>query len=534
MKGGGLKLTEVEMTALTIIGLILLFMLVPYLIGNVYGFVFRKKEMGIVSTYLAGMAIIYALLTILQFAIIKFKFNFIEVTKMYSVVFITCAVLGVTSLIIRFVKQKAIYWDVELSKKSIWILGMILLQGVLYIGLKTPYFEDNALLETARVTLDTGSVYEYNAFTGMKAQAGFPLSNKLMFLPVLYAYISSFSGVDLAIMFNFVMPIVTFVSFYSVMILWIQKLSKENGKKWEVWLFLLVWIVQVSDGFNHSTAFRVLHSGYAGEAIFFGVLFAYALYAIKNKSYLIALVSVMTFPGLIKYDLLIEFAKKFDEYWKMAALGGGMLLIYIMSTMYIVIKNRKIGIEILNVNLTTTNAIVAIWEKVVAGENKMSKKITYGGVVLLVLLMCGNIMIISDATAWRSNLYGVTKAEYEVLKMLDEDGEMGKRVVACEEMAKWIKRMGVNAEPVIGYDLGAQNVSWYSYENYDENHTKLWQSVNFATVNMEQELETLSEEIDMDYIVVKRLTELIPITKSERIKCVYDTPDYIVYFVDKK
>ena len=171
MKSGGLKLTEVEMTTLTIIGLILLFMIVPYLVGNVYGFVFRKKEMGIVSTYLAGMAIIYALLTILQFAIIKFKFNFMEVTKIYSVVFIACAVLGVTSLIIRFVKQKAIYWDVELSKKSIWILGMILLQGVLYIGLKTPYFEDNALLETARVTLDTGSIYEYNAFSGMKTQA---------------------------------------------------------------------------------------------------------------------------------------------------------------------------------------------------------------------------------------------------------------------------------------------------------------------------------------------------------------------------
>ena len=51
---------------------------------------------------------------------------------------------------------------------------------------------------------------------------------------------------------------------------------------------------------------------------------------------------------------------------------------------------------------------------------------------------------------------------------------------------------------------------------------------------MEYELEALAEEIDMDYIVVKRITEFIPITKNERIKCVYDNPDYIVYFVDKK
>ena len=36
-------------------------------------------------------------------------------------------------------------------------------QGILYIGLKNPYFENNALLETTRVTLETGTIYKYNA-----------------------------------------------------------------------------------------------------------------------------------------------------------------------------------------------------------------------------------------------------------------------------------------------------------------------------------------------------------------------------------
>ena len=522
------------MTALTIIGLILLFMIVPYLTGNVYGFLFGKKEMGIVSTYLAGMAIIYALLTMLQLVIIKLKFNFAQVTKVYNIVLIVCMALGVISLVMRLVKQKALRWDIELSRRSIWIFGMILLQGILYIGLKTPYFEDNALLETARVTLDTGSVYEHNAFTGMKAQAGFPLSNKLMFLPMLYAYVSAFSGVDLAIMFNFVMPIVTFVSFYLVMFLWVQKLSNENGKRWEMWMFLLVWIVQVSDGFNHSTAFRVLHSGYTGEAIFFGVLFAYALYAIKNKSYLIASVSVVAFPGLIKYDLLIEFAKRFGEYWKMAALGGGMLLIYVLSVAYRAIKYRKIEIWMLNVNLTILTSVIGVWEKFVEIENTRMKKIGREGMVLLVLLMCGNIMIISNATSWRVNPYGVGEAEYEVLLMLEaEDGD-GKRVAACDEVVKWIKRLGIKVDPVIGHDVGEQKVAWYSYEEYDEVHTKLWESTNYAVFSMEQDLEVLVKKIDMDYIVVRRVTDYIPIQDNDVIECVYDTPDYLVYFVDKK
>lgn len=522
------------MTTLTIIGLILLFMFVPYLVGNIYSFVFRKKEMGIVSTYLAGMAVVYALLTVLQFAIIKLKFNFAEVTRVYNILFIVCAVLGVAALVLRGIKDKALRWDVEVSKKSIWIFGMILLQGILYIGLKNPYFEDNALLETARVTLETGTVYEYNAFTGIKAQAGFPLSNKLMFLPMLYAYVSAFSGVDLALMFNFVMPAVTFISFYMVMLLWVQKLSKDCGQKWELWMFLLVWIVQVGDGFNHSTAFRVLHSGYTGEAIFFGVLFTYALYAIKNKGYLIAAVSVVTFPGLIKYDLLIEFAKNFDDYWKAAVLSGGMLLIYILSIVYRVVKCKKAEVEMLNVNLMIVHSVTRIWENIVESENKVYTRYLRVGLILLVLLLCGNIMVISNATEWRNNQYGIEKEEYEILQMLDANSDIGIQLAACDEIVKWIKRMGVQVDPVIGYDLGSQKVDWYSYEKYDENHTKLWQSINYPTSNMEQDLNSLMNEIDMDYVVIKYVTDYAPVWDGEWIKCIYDSQDYLVYFVDKK
>jgi len=522
------------MTVLMIVGLILLFIVVPYLAGNIYGFLFRKKEMGIVSTYIAGMAVVYACLTAIQFIVIKFKFNFSETSKVYTVFFVVCAIVGMVALVIRGFKDKALRLDIIVSKRSVWIFFIIILQGILYIGLKNPYFEDNALLETARVTLETGTIYEYNAFTGLEVQAGFPLSNKLMFLPVLYAYISSFSGVDLALMFNFVMPVVTFISFYMVMLLWVQRLSKDYGQKWELWLVLLVWVVQVGDGFSHATAFRVLHSGYTGEAIFFGVLLTYALYAIKNKSYLIALGCIATFPGLVKYDLLIDFVKRFGEYWKAAALGGGALLVYILAVVYMFLKSKKIKTEMLNLNLTITYAAAMVWDKMVKEEVTVSKKIIHGGVVLVMLLLCGNIMIVSNATSFRSNPYGANEKEYELLQVLEEKMDKDAKVAACDEVAKWMKRMGVKNEPVIGFDLAGRNVAWYSYEEYDEAHIELWKSLNYASSSMEQDLEVLAEKIDMDYIVVRRVTDYIPIVDNELIKCVYDSPDYIVYFVDKK
>ena len=522
------------MTVLLVIGLILLFFIVPYLTGNIYGVVFCKKEMGVVATYLAGMAIVYGLLTILQLMVIKFKLDFLKVSQIYHVLFVTCIAIGIICFCIRWFKDKAVRWDVVISKKTLWIFGLVLLQGIIYIVLKNPYFENNALLETARITLETGTIYEYNAFTGLKAQAGFPLSNKLMFLPMLYAYIGDISGVNLAVLYNFVMPTVTFVSFYAVMFLWLQRLAKESGKKWELLVLLLVWIVQVGDGFEYSTAFRVLHSGYTGEAIFFGVMAAYALYAIKNRCYSITLVCGMTFPGLVKYDAFIDFVKSFDEFWDEAALNSGMVLVYIVAVIYYVVENKKVVAELLNLNLITSYFVVQIWEKVVGREEKKTKRVLQGGVILLTLLMCGNIWVISDDTLWRSNPYGAGKAEYELLKKLDDENDKVIKVAACDEMARWIKRLEIDVEPIVGYDLGGKGVWWYSYENYDENHTDLWQSINYAMGDMEQELMSLSDEIDMDYVVVRRITEKIPIVNNEKIQCVYDTPDYLVYLVDKK
>ena len=226
------------MTVLLIIGLILLFFSVPYLVGNMYVVFLRKKDMGIVATYLSGMVIVYALLTVLQIVIIKFKLDFYKVTGMYNLMFIGLVFMGLIGLFIRLFKDKAMRWDIHLSKKTLWVLVPVILQGILYIVLKNPYFENNALLETARITMETGTIYEYNAFTGTKSVAGFPLSNKLMFLPMLYAYLSGITGVDLALLFNFVMPTVTFVSFYLVMLLWMQKLAEEfymgKTKAWEM------------------------------------------------------------------------------------------------------------------------------------------------------------------------------------------------------------------------------------------------------------------------------------------------------------
>lgn len=522
------------MTVLSMFITIALFFVVPYMAGNIYGFLFRKKELGIVATYLSGLVSVYGLLTIIQMVVIKFKFDFSEVVMIYHVLFGICVFLGGICLWARIKKDKAPKWDVAVSKKSVWVLGVVLVQGLLYIVLKNPYFEDNALLETARVTLETGTVYEYNAFTGNEAVAGFPLANKLMFLPMLYAYVSALSGVDMAILFNFVMPVVTFGSFYMAMILWLQTLAKEYGLKWENMLLILAWIVQIGDGWNHATAFRILHSGYTGEALFFGVIATFAIYMIKNRCYLMTCACLCTFPGLVKYDAVIDLVKGFWMYYKEGAFFTGMILLYILAVIYFAVKEKRLSAKMLNLNLIICLCVSRLFDVVVFKENNLKKRLANGVVILLILLLCGNIRLISDETEWRSNVYGAPETEYELLKLLDdENGTEKLKIAACDEVNEWIKRLDVNIDPVLGYDLGGQEIWWYSYEAYDESYRELWQNINAASVDSEQELMRLTDEIKMDYVVVKRITELIPIQNNKELICVYDDPSYLVYFVDK-
>ena len=63
------------MTVLISIGVIVLFFIIPYLVGNAYALVFRKKTMGNARRYFSGMAIVYAGLFVLQLIFVIFKFN---------------------------------------------------------------------------------------------------------------------------------------------------------------------------------------------------------------------------------------------------------------------------------------------------------------------------------------------------------------------------------------------------------------------------------------------------------------------------
>ena len=126
------------MTVLISIGVIALFFIIPFFVGNIYALVFRKKEQGIATSYFSGLAIVYAGLLALQMIFVKFGFNFVKASKVYHIYFLTLGVLGFVCLIIRAMRKQVPKADIVWTKKAWWIYAIIVLQGVLYIGLKNP------------------------------------------------------------------------------------------------------------------------------------------------------------------------------------------------------------------------------------------------------------------------------------------------------------------------------------------------------------------------------------------------------------
>lgn len=521
---------------LKIIAMIITIAVVCFLAGTVYNVFAVKKERGIASTCLSGLVFILFYLFVIQILCIKLDWDFETLSRRYTAFFIAFILLGIVALIVKCVRKGKIECDIVWSKKAFLLYGFILLQGIIYIGFKNPYFENNGLLETSRIILNTNTIYEYNAFSLKEVVAGFPLSNKLMITPQLYAYLANLFAIDVYAIYNYVAPILTFAGYYVAMFLCVQKIAKSHNIKWERLMLSVIILTQLGDYWMHTTSFRVLHSGYMGEAILFGVIVPYLIYEIKNKCYFIVGFSVFSVPILIKYDAVFDFIKGFFGYFGQATIHGGMLILYIIAVVYLAVKFKKLKIYMLNVNLTIGVFACKLWDYVLeAKQSKMWKGVS-GVLITALLILAGNITILSDATQWRSNKYGVDKEEYEVLKEISKTATDGETldVVAHSGLNKWIARMDLPIVPLVGHDMDTAEVLWYSYEKYDELHTDLWTNINYVTNDLEAELLEIIEEIPIDFVVLKNETDILPIQNNEQIKCWFQTPSYTVYLVDKK
>ncbi len=521
-----------------ILKLLLLIITVPmlcYLAGSVYNTFIMKKNRGTVSSCLTGLIFLLFYLFIIQLFVVKMDWTFRQTSRCYTAFFLAIVLLGT---IARFVMHKRGYKyenKHQVTKKEVILYVIIVLQGILCIGLKNPYFKDNGLMEMTKVILDTDSIYDYNAFTGVVCLKGFPLSNKLMVMPQLYAYLSDIFGLEVSLLYNYAIPILTFISYYAVMILCCKKMEEESQIAWQRLLFAVILLTQLGDYWTQTVSFRVLHSGYMGEAVLLGIIVPFIIYEIKNNSYSICMLSIFSVPLLIKYDTIFELIMDFSYYLGQAGYHGGMWILYVISVLWLFFGKHGNKMEILNVNLTISYCLCQLWNWICTQKKDKRVKVLSGCFVTLVLLLSGNLTFVSDATEWRSNVYGAEKEEYQVLSYIANEAYDGDvlKVMACAEVNQWINRLDLPIDTVVGHDMDTLEVGWYSYEEYDANYTRLWENINQVTNNLELELMELIDLIEMDYIILNNATDILPIRDNERIQYCFQTPSYTVYSVDK-
>lgn len=513
---------------------------VPYMIGNICAIKKTVKKTSVVEKYLNGMVFILSILLVLQAVFIKFKFDFGKIEKTYTTVISVLIILGILGLALCIVRKKGLKFPLKgfvKNKGSFAALILIIVQVIINVGLYNTYYENNATIETARTILQTGTIYQYGSFTGRIATYAFPLSNKLMILPVLYAWLSDLFHVDVAVVMGICVPIMTISLMYAVVVLWVKKIYPDDMQKQNRFMLLYIMLVWFGDYIQYATPFRVLHMGYSGEAILFGILLPYAFYRLKEKKYSIPMLTLFTIPALIKFDAIVVFLKDIVSYFYRVNTGGGYLLLWILAIVYLWARGKhKISLQTPCILITIAEGMT---ETVEQCKNNMKKyKAAPMVIVSLVVFLAGTMRILPHEISKRDNVYSIDSEEMDVLTFLEDDyvqeGKAGVPIVlAADQLNKWIRRMDVSAQPLLGYAIDGYDINWYSYEGYSDEKLAARALMNTYCNDANKEFIDTLNRVECDYYIFYKKyvleREIDRIADGLGAKIIYDDGKYLVY-----
>ena len=272
-----------------IIGIIVLFIL-PLAAGSICKGILRWKETNQIETYLIGFFFLFFLQGVILVPCVFLKLPFSLAVNL--ILGIMAALFGV-GIAIVLMNQKKIgkTMDSEEKRKLPWRKGdkllfaiMLTVFGLLIVRmvLGLDILRDDIMLETVNTTLKTGTMFEYHPLTGMKMDGGMIASKKIVTLPLLYAALSQFLGLEAKIVLYLVMNILVLICSYYAGALLFTKVTTATRTKLYVYWTIYGMLILAGDYQDTTLAYRLLYQGYEGITVCFGVLIPYLLYIILS------------------------------------------------------------------------------------------------------------------------------------------------------------------------------------------------------------------------------------------------------------
>ena len=171
-------------------------------------------------------------------------------------------------------------------RKEEWILfGLMILTFVLVI-MRVFLFEnvirEDAMLETVRTTVQSGTMFRIHPMTGQLLESGYITSRKVITLPLYYAFLSGVTHIEPAQLLYVVITAQTIMSAFLSGALLLSGVFQKNRKHIFTFEFILGLLLLSGDYYLPTASGRLMWNGYAGDVICAVVMLPYILFVLRQ------------------------------------------------------------------------------------------------------------------------------------------------------------------------------------------------------------------------------------------------------------
>ena len=256
-----------------------------YLCGRVLQGFFQKPEHNSElpkagETCLIGMFALLLLWEALVLPAIKLLLSFRVLTQLYSILLLLICAKGA----INCSREQGKY---RFTPVSDWFSPAAVLAALVFLAQVVSFFffypdtRADATVETVVTTLSSDLIYENHPYMGTPFVYGITFRGKLVTLPLFYAYLKLITGSRAVTIVYRLGPFMCLLLNYAVYGIWIDQFTEQAGERSrkKALCFLVLGLLNLCGSFSEDSVFYYLiHRGFRGETIVFGVILPYVLY----------------------------------------------------------------------------------------------------------------------------------------------------------------------------------------------------------------------------------------------------------------
>lgn len=257
--------------------------------------------------------------------------------------------------------------------------------------------------EIVATTLAKGDIYIRSAFTGDVMQAGLPIFDKILVMPMFYAVVCNLTGIPYRVLAILVSTFVFFGNLWIVRCLTL-KYYPEDRRKRQTFLCIYLLILVSSTylptiGVPVTLGYAILRMGYSGWAVAYGLAIPYGLYCFFDKKGPRGLIALSSLAGLLRLDRIFFLLRDFFNSAESVSLAGKLAFLWILALVVTLLLNLKNKEKTpLPFFFVPSFLIAHVFVRISGLLKEKRERVALFAGVLLILLACADFRPFKDVT----------------------------------------------------------------------------------------------------------------------------------------